>query len=221
MRLLVRSLVALSLVAGLVGALHLPALRKLLARLGGCPAGRVTMAEAQGVRQRGLAAMRGAALARERPALGLALDVTTEAEAARWAQRAGLNCDEVHRGFAYLSCKNVPAAAVGDGEGIIEELTLAFDGSDWLIGVDALRRNVDAPAAGRLLVDIGSRLRARLGEPADSSGEPSAAYLGGGPMRTAVLRWRFSDYVASIVATALPWSGLVIHEQYGSALAQR
>jgi hypothetical protein len=182
------------------------------------------MAEAEGVRERGLANLRGASPARERPALGLSLDVTTEAEAAGWAQRAGLKCDNIHRGFAFLTCKGVPAMAVTDGEGSIEELSLAFDGSDRLIGVDALRRNVDPSSAGRLLVDLGSRLRARLGEPADSSGEPSATYLGSGPMRTVVLRWRFSDYVASIVATTLPWSGIVIHEQYGSArpeLAQR
>ncbi len=213
-----RGLIALTVAAGLVAALHLPAFRHLLGRLGGCPVQRVTTAQAEQVREHGLASMRGGAPAPQRPAPGhLSLDGTTEAEAASWARRLGLRCQPAHQGFDYLKCTDVPAAAVGDGEGTIEDLSLAFDGSGKLIGVDALRRKLDPVVAGRLLVGVNARLLKGLGQPTDASGELSATYLGGGPMRTAVLRWRFSDYFASIVATALPWSGIVIHEQYGSA----
>jgi hypothetical protein len=216
-RLLRPALLTLAVAVAAVGALHLPVARHLLARLGGCPVERATAADAERVRQHGLDSLRGASPAPQRPALGLALDATNEADAKRWADQAGLSCESTHRGFDYLKCQDVPAAAVGDGEGTLEELSLAFDPSGRLIGVDALRRKVAADAAGRILTGLSARLEAQLGEPSDSSGELSAAYMAGGPMRTAVRRWRFSDYLASIVATALPWSGIVIHEQYGSA----
>lgn len=203
-----------------MGLLHTKAGRPLLAKLGmGCPVNKVTPAQAEGLRQRGLAGLRGSLSAPARPALGLELDSMTDAEVARWAARARLDCKVVHKGFILLQCTKVPASVVGEGtaDDRIDQLTFAFSPEKRLVSVQTFRRGLGGEAAARILRQISETLTPRLGAATDQVGDATAAYLTHGPMQTVVRRYRYTDYVASITATNLPWSGIALSEQYMSA----
>jgi len=45
-------------------------------------------------------------------------------------------------------------------------------------------------------------------------GESDAGYLAGAPFRTAFVRYRFRDYVATVAAVHLPEGGIAVREQY-------
>ena len=246
---------------GFIGFLHTPAGRPLLAALGvGCPVKRVTPAQAEALRQRGLSGLRGARPAPARPALGLSLDVSTEKDVKAWASRAHLECAVVNRGLRQLSCSaggvpngvanGVARSAVarawvgavaspgangevdlegnqaGDGGGesdlaavrdIGGEVTFAFNPSGNLVSVDLLRSRVPASTAARLFTQRAAALRSVLGNPAVSAGDATSTYLESGPMRTARLVYRFSDYVATVTAMNLPPGGVALRELYQSA----
>ena len=205
---------------GFIGLLHTPAGRPFLAALGlGCPVKRVTPAQAEALRQRGLSGLRGASPAPARPALGLSLDVSTEQDVKDWASRAHLECAVVNRGLRQLSCSaggvgQSDLAAVREAGG---EVTFAFNPSGHLVSVDLLRSRVPAPTAARLFTQRAAALRSVLGDPAVAAGDATSSYLGSGPMRTARLVYRFSDYVATVTAMNLPPAGVALRELYQSA----
>ena len=212
--------VALALV-GAVGLLHTKAARPVRAALGvGCPATRGSSpAEVESLRQRALATLRGTAPAASRPAFGLALDASTEADAKGWAAARGLSCDTAARPTRRLTCKDVPAAALAMGPGAaLDELNLTFFPDGRLLGVETLRRRLTGDEAARLFTAITASLDARVGEATERAGTPTGDYLGGGAMHTAVARYRYSDYLATV--TAMNLSGRVaLREQYQSARA--
>jgi hypothetical protein len=205
---------------GAVGFLHTKAGRPILAALGvGCPAMRVTPAQVETVRQRALTALRGNAPAASRPAFGLALDVTTEADAKAWAAARGLDCVSAQRPTRHLTCNNVPAKRLtGARDGQLDELNLTFFPDGRLLGVETLRRHLDGDEAARLFTAITTALDAHVGTATERAGTPTAEYLDGGAMHTAFARYRYSDYLATV--TAMNLSGRVaLREQYQSARA--
>jgi hypothetical protein len=204
---------------GVMGFLHTPYGRPLMARLGmSCPARRVTPAQAEALRVRAVDALRGKAPAPSRPALGLALDVSRPAEVSAWAQARGLPCVSKERPSRMITCANVPAAALSrpPSDGIIDEVTFAFAPDGRLVSVDSLRRTLSAGDASRLFGDIADDLAAKLGSNGARVGEPTPAYLGSGMLHTARVQYRFADYLATV--TAMNLSGRVaLREQYESA----
>jgi len=215
-RLLAASGLTLGGLVVLGGLLHLPVARPLLARLGApCPVRTVSAAEVDAARGPALAALRGEAAAPSRPALGLRLDATTAADVRGWARQHGVSCIAPPRAAHTLACSDVPAVALGlpASYGRVPDVALAFDAKGVLVAVDALRRGLsprDAADAGAALV---SRLSADLGPPSDRAGDWTAEHLDG-PLRTSVVRFRFRDYVATVTATHLPGSGVILRQQY-------
>jgi len=205
---------------GAVGFLHTKAGRPILAALGvGCPAMRVTPAQVETVRQRALATLRGKTPAASRPAFGLALDVTTEADAKAWAAARGLDCASAERPTRHLTCSDVPANLLTDAQaGKLDEVNLTFFPDGRLLGVETLRRQLDGDQAARLFTTITTALDAHVGTVTERAGTATAAYLDGGAMHTAFARYRYSDYLATV--TAMNLSGRVaLREQYQSARA--
>jgi hypothetical protein len=200
-----------------IAALHHPSARPLLAKAGwACPAQQVGAAEVQAARDYGLAGLRGTEAAPERPALGFELERTGETAVLRWAGQHRLRCRSETRGLRSLECEDVPAPALGvpGSEDRVDSLTVAFDAGGRVVAVDALRQNLEARRASDSLRAAGARLAQRLGPPTESLGETDAVYLSGGPFRTAFVRYRFRDYVATVAAVHLPDGGIAVREQY-------
>jgi hypothetical protein len=204
---------------GVMGFLHTPAGRPFMKRLGmSCPARKVTPAQAEALRMRGVGALRGTAEAPARPALGLSLDTARASDVAAWAKAHGLGCAAKDRPSATYTCTSVPASALSSaaGDGVIDQIVFAFAPDGRLVSVDSLRRTLTAPDAARLFGRIEDDLAAKLGSDGVRVGDPTPAYLGGGAMRTARVQYRFADYLATV--TAMNLSGRVaLREQYQSA----
>ena len=203
-----------------IAALHHPSARPLLARMGwACPSQQVSAAQVQAARDYGLARLRGARPAPERPALGFELERSSETAVRRWAERHRLRCSSRTRGLRSVECEAVPARALGvpDSEGSVDSLSFAFDAAGRVVAVDALRRDLGAQRASDSLRAASARLRQRLGIPTETLGEADAAHLAGGPFRTAFVRYRFRDYLATVAAVHLPGGGVAVREQYLAA----
>jgi hypothetical protein len=209
------------LLTGALGFLHTKAGRPWLAALGvGCPATRVTPAEVEALRQRALEGLRGAHPAAARPALGLALDLSTEADVQLWASVRDLACDRATRPTRHLTCRDVPAAALppSDSTAKVDEVTFTFYPDGRLLGVETLRRRLPGAEAARAFVALTTALDDAVGAATERAGTPTAAYLEGGELHTAFARYRYSDYVATVTAMNLS-GGVALREQYQSARA--
>lgn len=205
---------------GLMGVLHLPFMRPvampLMAALGyDCPV-RASPEEVEVARMASARAARGQAPSPARPALGFVLDRTSRAEVDAWAAARGVSCTPSQRGTV-LRCTGVPAAAVGLDGGAIDDLSFAFDpASATLVTVTALRNQLDAATAAATLGERRSSLAAELGE-GRAHGQATALYLAAAPMRTALVEYRFSDYIANLSATNLG-TRVAVREHYMSAV---
>lgn len=214
------SIYVASMLAGLtlvIGLLHTKAARPLLAHLGvRCPV-RASSEDVEQARKNSARAERGAEAALSRPALGFALDHTTLADVKAWAERARVSCDEIRSG-ALLRCANVPEIAVGGGGPAIDQLDFGFaPNSARLVNISAWRRGLSGAAAADQMSTVLAGLRQQIGAPTRQAGEPTASYLAAGPMHTAVVEYRFSDYIADVSATNLAGRGLLLREHYMSA----
>jgi hypothetical protein len=206
-----------------IGLLHTPWARPLLARIGGCPVSRVSAAQADALRLRGLArTLTGSRPAPLRPALGFALDRTTAADVTRWAATARVACRPKHIGLLTLHCAGVPRAALPTRDrpagavtaelpATIEDLAFTFSPTGRLVSVDAFTRSVPAGEARAAYAAATADLGAALGAPTDEAGgaAPESLALFAGARR----RYRFSDYAAILSLSRLP-SGLAVREQY-------
>jgi hypothetical protein len=203
-----------------IGFLHTPAGRPMLAAMGvGCPAMRATPAEVEAVRQRALSSLRGGAPAAARPAFGLALDTSTELQVTAWTAARGLDCTAAARPTRKLTCRNVPASALPDraAGSTLDEVNFSFFPDGRLLGVETLRRQLTGVEAASLFTQITGELDARVGQPSERAGAPTAVYLEGGAMHTAFARYRYSNFLATV--TAMNLSGRVaLREQYESAV---
>jgi hypothetical protein len=217
-----RATIALGVIAlgavGVVGALHLPGGRGLLARAGGCPVAgsHATAALVEPARHAALASQRGAADAPARPALGFELDRTTHADVMAWAAREHVACEDARDGL--VQCSGVPAATLGAGAGdAVEVLSLGFDTHARLVNLSTLRSHLTEQAARATLHDVASRLEAQIGPPASGAADTSRLAEVGAASLTS-LRYRYRDYFAEVVAMrAGEGSEGVVREHYMSA----
>ncbi|HXI54505.1 MAG TPA: hypothetical protein VNO55_00470 [Polyangia bacterium] len=210
---------------GFIGFLHTSAGRPLLARLGvGCPVKRVSPMQAEALRQRGVAAVRGATPAPVRPALGMRLDHSTEADVVAWAARNGVTCKAIALGLRQLQCHDVPAAAFSSMAPVasspVDELMFAFNPAGRLISVDVLRTGLTPENAARLFARQTGALTTTLGTAPVQVGDPSPVYLRAGALRTVLATYRFADYLASVTAMTMQ-AGVAVREQYQSATPTR
>jgi hypothetical protein len=173
-------------------------------------------AELQAARGVALAQLKGTAPAPERPALGFELEKSNESAVQAWVEHHRLRCTSHVRGLRTLDCEDVPAGALGvpDAEGRVDSLTVAFDAEGRVVAIDALRRRMEPRAASDSMEAARERLTPRLGPPTDTLGTTDVEYLSGGPFRTAYVRYRFRDYVATVTAVHLPNDGVAVREQY-------
>jgi hypothetical protein len=212
-------LVALGLV-GLVGALHLPLLRPVALRamvaLGyECPVA-ATPEEVEAARKASARAARGTSPSPARPALGFALDRMGRADVEAWVERHDLECKSSQKDTV-LRCLGVPAAALGRTGGPVDDLTFKFEPATLkLVTVSALQNQLDPATAAAGLVELKASLEAKLGA-GTAHGQATAAYLAEAAMRTALVEYRFSDYLASVTATNLG-ARVALREHYMSAL---
>lgn len=211
-------LFALSALA-LVGWMHTPSARPLLAALGvHCPADAVTLSQVDSMRGAGLAGLRGAASAPARPApAGLALDRTSIEDARRWAVAHNAACDSIERGYQFLRCRGVDAKDLGLAGPAISELWLSFGSNGRLVGVDVYRRGMSAEQLAASWSGAVDLLRARLGTPTLDIGKATPQALSSAPLQTARVQYRYADYIATVTASHLPHAGLALREQYLSA----
>jgi hypothetical protein len=186
-----------------VGLLHLPWARPLLARLGGCPASRVSPAQVERAQGRAWASLRGAGAAPGRPALGFALGGTTRGEVEAWARARALSCERLRDG-ALLRCAGVPAGALGAAA--YDDVSFGFRLRDArLVNVTTLRGDLPAAEAAARLADAAARLSRALGPP------QRAAAPGAG---LDFLQYRYVDYLADVTAMSIPGRGHAVREHY-------
>jgi len=204
---------------GLIGFAHTPAGRPLLgwlATAAGCPMpnGKATPAQREAFRVGALRQAGGSVPATSRPALGFVLEATTLDDARTWADASGGRC-ETDAGAAALRCRDVPAPAVGGaaGDPPVDDLLLSFGPDGRLVAVDAMRRGLRPDAASEAMATLAAKLERDAGPPAVA---PAAPALGAGKLGQASVRFRFSNYAADLSATSLPWSGVMLREQYSS-----
>jgi hypothetical protein len=199
-----------------IGALHMPFARGLLMRVGGCPmaGAKMTPVEMDAARHLAVAANPGTTAAPARPALAFTLDVTTLADVHAWAKSAHVDCDDVHPGL--VKCTDVPGPRARAGA--IDELALGFNTAGHLVNVTTLRQHLSPSQAADSARDLTTALRAELGPGGHTAGTFDAAHLAQpGAYSTAMLSYRFADYVADVTAMNMGASGTSVREHYMSA----
>jgi hypothetical protein len=200
-----------------VGLLHTKAARPLLARLGvKCPL-QGSAKDVEAARLESARAERGTETAASRPALGFTLDTMTLTDVKAWADKRHVSCDEVRKS-SFLRCSNVPESALGGTGPVVAELDFGFaPGNEHLVNISAWRNGMSSDAASAQLNAVVATMKQQLGAPSVEKGERSASYLAAGQMHTALVQYRFSDYIADVSATSIPGRGLMLREHYMSA----
>lgn len=198
------------------GFLHTQAGRPLLARLGvSCPI-QASPEAIEAARNESARTQRGSTLASSRPALGFALDRVTLAEVKAWAEQKRVSCEDVRAGL--VRCTDVPLAALGGSGPIINRLDLGFSLAEQrLVNLSAWRNGLTSTVAVAQLDAVVASMNAQVGLPSHEAGTRSAQYLAAGPLHTAVVQYRFKDYLADVSATNIPGRGLSLREHYMSA----
>lgn len=201
---------------GVVGFAHTPAGRPLLRYLPGmgssCPMP-TAMAADERDRLRGelLAGVRGEAHATSRAALRFELGMTSRADVDAWARAHAIACAADRN--ATLRCADVPADALGTALRS-DELAFVFDAQDRLVALDSSSRVRDAETAARFASQRTAELRARLGDPSTVAGEPTAAFVGRGPLTQVSAEFRRAELRAKVVATNLGHGRYTVRELY-------
>jgi len=217
------TLVAFVVVGGLM---HTPPGLRLLARLGVvCPALAVTPATVADLRAEGLKMLRGARPAPVRYAAGLELGASDEAAVRSWAAGRGAVCARKTRGLVLLTCaRPFHEGPFHEGplhEGPLhersEEAVVALDMRGRVLSVDITNEISVGSDAARRFRERRDHLAATFGAASEEGGDVDAVARAGTGFETAVVRYRFSDYLALLQAVRLP-SGLYVREQYQSAL---
>jgi hypothetical protein len=209
-----------TLLIAAIGFLHTPAGRPLLARVGGCPVGNAPPARVEEGRVRAVLQTRGAEAAPARPALGFRLDETTLADVKAWASHHGARCVEKREG-TLLQCADVPSRAIdgpaADASAKVDDVSFGFTpGTHVLTGISTLRYARVPGGAVATLDHKVSSLEKELGA-GKATGQRDEGYLSGGAYRTAVVEYRFRDYMADVTGMNLPGRGIAVREHYQSA----
>jgi hypothetical protein len=203
-----------------MGGLHTKWGRPIMAKLGmKCPANTATAEQVEAMRQRGLAELRGDVRAPARPALGFQLDVTTREEALAWTAEKKLKCEIKKRGGDAIFCSDVPGDVVAEtfiGSRPVDELDLMFGPDGKLVQIETMRRNLPSQEAEALFTGVIGKLTPVLGKPSEEVGDRTASYFDEGGMKTAFVKYRFSDYL--VVVNAMRFhEGVAFRERYVSA----
>ena len=141
------------------------------------------------------------------------LDTTTRADVDTWVTAHHLDCTESQQGTV-LRCERVPAEALGAP---LDDLSFAFaPKTRRLVTVSTLRNQLDAASAASAMGEITAALGTKLGQ-GRAVGQPTALYLAGGELRTALVEYRYSDYIANVSATNLG-GRVAVREHYMSAI---
>jgi len=201
-----------------IGLLHTPLGRPLLARLGvGCPV-QASPEDTERARLESARATGGTEASPAQPALGFVLDRMTVADVEAWAERYHVTCNEQRSG-TLLDCRNVPDEALGGHGGrTLDELQLVFSpASKKLVNIATTQYGLPAQDAAQQMQRVTAALEQQLGKPTGEAGKRTGSYLDSAPYRTAFVRYRFSDYQADVTATNLPGKGTMLREHYMSA----
>jgi hypothetical protein len=220
-RTVVGTVIGLCLGTFAIGWMHTHSGRLLLAKLGvSCPVNRVDLKQVMAIREVGMARSRGTARAPHRPALGLQLDVSTEAQVSAWAAQTRAQCDAITRGYHFLRCRGVPAAALGAVGPPVSEIWFAFGPGSTLMAVNLYRRSMTEAEAQQSWQTAVELLHQNLGAPTQSTGDLTLAGLVNSPVSVARVQYTYSDYIAIITASHMPYGGLAVREQYMSTVAE-
>jgi hypothetical protein len=208
---------------GLVGVLHMPFAAPLMRRVfpGVCPVMRGTPEQIDRAHAMGASAIRDAAKtsAPARPALGFHLDQTRPSDLAAWASAHGISCGSIAGNPNLQRCTGVAATAVGQATdlGPLEEITFEFQASGELVNIQTLRRKLTPEQAARIATALEETAAATLGDPSTLGGEPTAAHLSRSLLASYVAVHAFKDYRATVSATNLAPTGIMVREEYLSA----
>ncbi len=194
-----------------------PLLRKIMPG-GICPIMRGTPEQIDRAHAVGATAIRASAstAAPIRPALGFTLDRSTRADLDAWAKRNDVSCKSIAGNETLRRCTDIPASAVGEPEelGALEEATFEFKSSGQLVNVQTLRRHLSGAQAALTAGALEQAAAAGLGAPSTSAGAPTAGHLSSGQLATFVATHVFTDYRATISATNLAPTGVMVREEY-------
>lgn len=212
---------SLASLTALVGVLHMPFAAPLLRRLmpgSVCPIVRGTPAQIDRAHAIGAAAIRSGASspAPARMALGFQLDRTTKADLVAWATAHDVSCSAIAGNDTLQRCRDVPAAAVGEPAelGTLEEAAFEFRASGELVNVQTMRRRLGFAEGARAAGMLERRLAAALGAPSTSAGAATAAHLARGQLWTYSAVHLFTDYRATVSATNLAPTGVMVREEF-------
>jgi hypothetical protein len=170
-------------------------------------------ADIEAARRSSVRSQRGSEPAAARPALGFALDRMTASDVKAWAEQKHVSCQDIRAGL--VRCTDVPVLAVGGSGPVMDRLDLGFSlSSGRLVNISAWRMGLTGSAAARQREAVAVSLREQLGSPTRAAGSRSAAYLAAGPLHTAIVEYRFKDYIADVSATNIPGRGLALREHY-------
>jgi hypothetical protein len=204
-----------------VGFLHTAPGRGVLSAIGvGCPARAGTPEEVDRARAVGVARHAGRTGSPARPALVFALERTTIADLEAWADAHRVSCSAIRGTDTLRKCTDVPAAAVGQPAWFapIEELTFEFRADRTLASVSTMRRKLAVADANAMTRELGRQLNDLLGAPTVHGGQNDPAHFAKSPLQAYKEEWVFGDYGATLGEVRLADTGLMVREQYISAV---
>ena len=201
-----------------IGWMHTSQGRGVLAKLGvGCPVDSIDSRVVLAIQQNAISRERGSNAAPGRPAFKWLLDRSTEAQVAEKMAQENVHCDELVRGLRYLRCRGVPAQLLGTNGPPVSEIWFSFGPAHTLIAINLYRRDMTETEARRSWKIAVQNLRNALGFPTSTSGDTTLASLMEKPVAVARMNYAYSDYVATVTASHMPYGGLAVREQYISA----
>jgi hypothetical protein len=201
-----------ALATTLMGVLHLPFARPVLAlfqgtKVDGCPMGwtraeTLTPAQVESRRAAMLIPTRGATKAQARPAFGFELESTTRAQIEAWAKTNNLVCHADRHG-AGLECTGVSATAL-PSPGLLAGLLRVmpgFDAQGRLISLQVTGSFPDAQAAAGATSQLIAEINRLAGPSASQKGELTADFLSRNALAQSRAEWRFHNYDAKVTVT--------------------
>lgn len=185
---------------GVVGLLHVPALRSVLMAAGGCPVGgdvSATPSQRELARRTALEGERGVMPAPATTVFGLTLGTTTRAQV---DQRVAQQACTPNASDLVLECVWDTLSSFGvDGAGTT---FFRFDAQQRLVAVVVMPRRVSVDASLSAFEHFSSTFTAAFGPPHRSAGRADAVSLA--PLMAQVRReHHFSDFITRVVASNL------------------
>ena len=110
----------------------------------------------------------------------------------------------------------MPASAVGepDSLGVLEEVSFELRASGELVDVETLRRQLTSERGAIVAAQLETTAASTLGAPTQSGGEATSVHLAHGFLSSYVAEHTYSDYRATVSATNMGKTGVMVREQY-------